>query len=351
MRPAGLRGALATGALALAGTVVALLAAELSVRVLWWTRPAPPPVDPELAALPEIPNVLELARPNVRGRHSGALWRTNSGGFRGPEVSPSPAPGVFRIAVVGDSFAAGMGVAEEDAYAAQLGRMLRESRADGGFEVLNFGLGGLDIEHVLGRAARLGARFHPDLFVYGLTLNDIYKGGDPELEFHPEQNRRIGAELMRFAESPSYLLRELWPRWLSLRQLWFPGQGDDYGGALARAYRDPEKFARIERGLDGFEALAERSGACVHVLIHTELAQLRFAHPFREAYEKVERAARGRGFSVTSSFPAYRWRSSDDLRLSVIDGHPNPEGHRILAEALYAGLHELPPHCRFPKLP
>jgi lysophospholipase L1-like esterase len=32
-------------------------------------------------------------------------------------------------------------------------------------------------------------------------------------------------------------------------------------------------------------------------------------------------------------------------------GHPNAQGHRILAEALYAGLRELPPHCRFPVLP
>ena len=156
--------------------------------------------------------------------------------------------------------------------------------------------------------------------------------------------------MLRFAGSPSLLLRTLWPRWVSLRQVLFASD-DDYAGSLAFAYRDPEKFARIERGLDGFAGLAQQTGACVHVLIHTELSHLRVAHPFRDAYERVERAARARGLSVTSSFEAFRWRDSADLRISLLDGHPNAEGHRILAEALYAGLRELPPHCGVPPLP
>ena len=112
------------------------------------------------------------------------------------------------------------------------------------------------------------------------------------------------------------------------------GPDDDYAGSLAGAYRDPAKFARIERGLDGFVQLAEGSGVCVHVLIHTELAHLRFAHPFRDAFARVESAAHARGLTVTQSFPAFRWRDSGSLRVSLVDGHPNAEGHRILAEAL-----------------
>jgi lysophospholipase L1-like esterase len=349
---AGWRDALSALVLVLVSIGVALAVAELALRIFAWAAPpaAPPPEDPEVAALPELGGVLELARPNVRGRHSGALWRTNSAGFRGPEVSSTPRPGVFRIAVVGDSFAAGMGVAEEDAYAAQLERRLRAAGTAVEFEVLNFGIGGLDIRQVLRRASRLGARLQPHLYVYGFTLNDIFEADDAEQRVQPAQHRELEEQMLRFAASPSHLLRAIGPRWLSLRQALWPG-ADDYGGALARAYRDPARFARIESGLGEFAALAERTGRCVHVLIHTELAHLRFAHPYREAYAQVERAARERGLSVTPSFPAYRWRDSSELRLSAIDGHPNAEGHRILADALYAGLRELPPHCGFPPLP
>jgi lysophospholipase L1-like esterase len=353
MTPARLRRALANCALALAATGFSLLTAEGALRLqAWWKRePVAPEADPELAGLPRLENVFELAEPNARGIHRGVLWRTNSAGFRGPEATPQPAPGVFRIAVVGDSFAAGDGVREEDAYAAQLERLLTASGSSTRFEVLNFGLGGLNISQVLERAALLGARFHPHLFVYGLTLNDIDIGNEAEERVHSEQRREIGKEVFRFAGSPSYLLRALWPRFVSLRQVLWPRPGKDYGEALAQAYRDPEKFARIERGLAGFEALANRTGVCVHVLVHTELSHLRFAHPFRDAYDGIESAARERGLTVTQSFPSYRWRDSDDLRVSLRDGHPNAEGHRILAERLYAGLRELPPHCQFPPLP
>ena len=353
MTPARLRRALANCALALAATGLSLLAAEAALRLQARLEPVPeaPAEDPELAGLPRLESVFELAKPNVRGVHSGVLWRTNSGGFRGPEATTQPAPGVFRIAVVGDSFAAGQGVREEDAYAAQLERLLAASGSGTRFEVLNFGLGGLNIAQVLARASLLGSRFHPHLFVYGLTLNDIDVGNEAEQRFHTQQRREIGKEMLRFAGSPSVLLRALWPRWVSLRQVLWPRPGEDYAAELAAAYRDPEKFARIERGLEGFEALADRGGVCVHVLIHTELAHLRFAHPFRDAYDRIERAARERGLTVTQSFPDYRWRDSAELRVSLVDGHPNAEGHRILADALYAGLRVLPPHCQFPKLP
>ena len=43
--------------------------------------------------------------------------RTNAYGFRGPEISDKPAPGVARIAFVGDSIAMGWGVAEENVFA------------------------------------------------------------------------------------------------------------------------------------------------------------------------------------------------------------------------------------------
>jgi hypothetical protein len=48
---------------------------------------------------------------------------------------------------------------------------------------------------------------------------------------------------------------------------------------------------------------------------------------------------------VSQSFPAFRWQSASDLRISPLDDHPNDEGHRILAEVLFEGLKQLPPRC------
>jgi lysophospholipase L1-like esterase len=81
------------------------------------------------------------------------------------------------------------------------------------------------------------------------------------------------------------------------------------------------------------------------VLIHTKMAQFGPFHPFEPIYDRVEAAARERRMTATQSYPAFRWRSASDLRISPLDDHPNDEGHRVLAEVLFDGLKQLPPHC------
>ncbi len=248
--------------------------------------------------------------------------------------------------MVGDSFAMGWGVSEEQAYAAVLQRMLDASGSDVRFEVLNLGLGGLDITRVVGRLLNPGLRFHPHLVVYGFTQNDI---DGPEDRGRDEPGRRdaIAREMLRFADSPSALLRVVWPRWASLRSAVWPSETFQER-VMVKKYRDPQRFRRIAEGLDRLAAIQRRKGICVHVLIHTEIAHLRLFHPFSEVYDRVERAARSRGLRVTQSLPAFRWRDAATLRLGVLDGHPNAEGHRILAEALLEGLRGLPAACGFP---
>ena len=120
---------------------------------------------------------------------------------------------------------------------------------------------------------------------------------------------------------------------------------------LLDANADPAKQARLTTAFARLAALAESEGACAHVFVHTDLAALRFGHPFGDVYEQVASAARRAGVSASTSFPAFRGRDSTFLRLSALDGHPNDEGHRILAGALYDALRALPPRCGLPPLP
>jgi len=84
---------------------------------------------------------------------------------------------------------------------------------------------------------------------------------------------------------------------------------------------------------------------CAHVFVHTRLEQLVFLHPNRLFYRLIEQEASARGLTVTQSYPKLRWRVAEPLRRSVADAHPNAEGHRLFAEALYEGLRRLPPRC------
>jgi lysophospholipase L1-like esterase len=335
-------------ALALVATLVGLSCAELSYRVYEAAFPPPAarPLDPELAALPELTTVTGLVSPNTRGRFMNVLWRVNGMGMRGPEVAPYPESRRLRIALLGDSIAAGVGVPEAEIYAAQLERLLGASGVE--FEVLNLGLPGANAPALLEWAEQLTPRFHPRLLVYGYTLNDLFEPGEEDVHQEPldfAALQQLAEGVQRFH---SHLLPAVIARLLALGAIARPGP---YTQLVLAGYADPDKQARLTLAFARLAALAEREDACAHVFVHTDLAVLRFGHPFADVYEQVAGAARLAGLSASTSFPAFRGRDSTYLRLSALDGHPNAEGHRILAGALYDALRALPPRCGLPPLP
>lgn len=338
--------------LALAATLIALVLAEVAVRI--YERVAPPPtpapiapLDPELLALPDLSGVMELGAPHVRGRFMNVVWQTNAAGMRAPEFTRRAQPGTFRIAVLGDSFVAGVGVPLPEIYVEQLAGLLARSGSDTAFEVLNFGFPGLNMRGALDRGERLASLYGPRLFVYGYTLNDVFEPGEEDTSGAKGEWLKLQNDIARYERLPSHLMRMLVPRWLALRDVFEPTA---YTKFLVRSYAEPDKAARLRAGFGELAAFAARSGACAHVMVHTDLAALRFGHRFGDAYDTVVDAAREAGLTAHSTFPDFRWRDSARLRLSALDGHPNAAGHRILAESLYDALRELPPSCGLPQL-
>jgi lysophospholipase L1-like esterase len=337
--------------LVVASAAVSLLAVEVVVRVLGGSSAAPPgrqaetpePLDPALEGLPVLSDVKDLRRPNARGVNAGVLYRSNSLGIRGPDYPREPPPGVFRITVSGDSVTMGHGVREEDAYPAVLERLLNAGSDERRFEVINLGISGLNIIHSLGRLEIKGRFYKPDLVVYGFTLNDIEGGG--YVGNTREEKRHYAALLHRHAKSPSRLLRLVWPRLVILAGSIHPLEGS-YTKALERNYfHNDETRSRLDRGLDRLARVARIDGVCGHVFVHTRLEQLVFLHPHRRFYRLIEKKATARGLTVTQSYPKLRWHLAESLRRHVLDPHPNEEGHRLFAEALYDGLRRLPSRC------
>jgi len=339
-----LRGLLGSFLLATVATVVALVLAELAVRAL--PEPAPPPTEPPIPAeyrdLPELRSVRELIKPGSRGVSGGVLHRTNSLGVRGPEYDRDPPVGTFRIAVIGDSYTMGHGVEEQDAYPA-VAESLLNARGDGvRYEVINLGVAGLAIQHSVRRLEQKGLWYRPHLIVYGFTPNDIM--GDGFVESPPDLQRAARARIRRFDDSPSKLLRLVWPRLVKARSALWPTPGS-YEYVLEENYfRNPTAARRFAASLDELAQLTSSSGVCGHVFIHTRMNDL-WLHPLTRIYDHVATLSRERGLTAQVSFPFFRGHDASDLRLSTIDTHPNAKGHRLHAEALVSGLAALPAHC------
>jgi len=99
----------------------------------------------------------------------------NSMGFRDKEYHPERLNDTQRIIVIGDSFTYGYGVLMKEAYPKQLEASLNIENQEEkiGYEVLNFGYPGWNIDNEFDIFVTKAIAYHPDIIFIGFTLNDL----------------------------------------------------------------------------------------------------------------------------------------------------------------------------------
>ncbi len=159
--------------LAAAGTLIGLALCELLLRLAGpWL-----PVDLTTRALQELHPVYGVFhRPGasawIRDPEFKTFVRFNREGLRGPEIPSSPAPGVTRVLVLGDSFVEGAEVEEDQTLPSVMAKRLTEA----GFaaEALNGGVRGWGTAQEYLYLTDQGLALHPDIVVLVLYVgNDL----------------------------------------------------------------------------------------------------------------------------------------------------------------------------------
>ncbi|HKE10320.1 MAG TPA: hypothetical protein VKE73_01990 [Myxococcota bacterium] len=95
----------------------------------------------------------------------------NALGLRGPERTAAKPPGTLRILVLGDSFAFGFGVGQDEMFSAELERLLRERGLQ--VEVLSSGVPGWSLDNELVYLRTEGFDLDPDLILIATCENDL----------------------------------------------------------------------------------------------------------------------------------------------------------------------------------
>jgi len=160
--------------LSLPAMVLCLAAAEWTVRKQYPEYGIPVR---EHRLLTEFDPVLGWRKiPNLRGTHEQdeykVVERFNSRGLRGPEYTYEKAEDVFRILILGDSFAEGYTVEFHELVSEVLQRELNASMQQT-IEVINAGTGGYSTDQELLFFQGEGSRYHPDLTILMFYPNDL----------------------------------------------------------------------------------------------------------------------------------------------------------------------------------
>jgi lysophospholipase L1-like esterase len=136
-----------------------------------------------------VPNLRFQGGPTSFFEYAG---QSNSLGYRDREHTPDKPAGTYRIAVLGDSIAAGYRIERtEDAFPARLEAHLRGAGLAA--EVLSFGVTGYNTEQEVETLRARALRFSPDLVLVAYCHNDR-RPPDPrivELLRDAQRNRRL----------------------------------------------------------------------------------------------------------------------------------------------------------------
>ncbi len=121
------------------------------------------------------PNIGIALIPNLTVHHNKGCFQglveTNSFGMRDRARTLDKPPGVFRIAMLGDSVMEGVHVQPDEVVNIQLEKILRAKGYNA--EVLNFGVEGIGTTQELLMYKEKVRQFHPDLVLLTFTSNDV----------------------------------------------------------------------------------------------------------------------------------------------------------------------------------
>lgn len=258
--------------------------------------------------------------------------------FQG-NVYPKEKPnGVFRVAVVGDSFTFAPFMQFDDSFVARLERMMNLDRGARRAEVLNYGVPGFSTRHevpLVKQALQEGA----DLIILQVTLND------PERKpYHPDgitiQTNQQGAAVIDTDAPDSWIARHSRLYRFLFRRVSVYKQGKSYEDYFRDLFADKAAMSEFSGALAQIRDLTkEKNVALAAVVFPLFGSKLDDSYPFHGIHQTIGGLLDALGVPRLDLESAYKGIPAE--RLQVMPGedfHPNEIGHRIASEQIYCWL-------------
>jgi lysophospholipase L1-like esterase len=327
------------------GGLLALVLAEGLVRALGLTPP-PSPMEGWLQEDPVLP-----FRPQPNATYTG--WNathefdfeihTNSQGFRDRERSREKPAGAFRIVALGDSFTWGYGAPIEETWP-----FLLQRRLDGlenphlAFEVISMGVGRFWPEPERTLLESEAVLYSPDVVVVLMVDNDVYdtllgvRGINVSRGYLVSTRARdllgdSGVWMAAHSDLARFVLARMPMR---------KGAPFDWGQIYVDGGACEKAWVEVEREFERMQSIAASHGTEI-LFAHvpqggTFLDELKpdFAYPGRRLARWAERHAA----HYVDTWPAVESAGGRGALFWPRDGHPKPEGYRVIADSIFRAL-------------
>lgn len=259
-------------------------------------------------------------------------------GFRENALPPDLlAADRVRVLLLGDSFTVGHGVARgEDRFSDLVeGRLNREfgGTQDRRFHLFNAGRSSTEPRRWLDHLRLLLPIYQPQHVLAIFTLRD---GTDLRTSYTFYRKKFLALQApyekrwwYRFTRLGRFAADRLVQR--AFADFYLRQYHDAYLGSPGRR----ATWERQKKYLLEIREQCRRSGATFHLVIFPMLFGLEGRYPFARVEEEILGFARSQKIAAFSLTPAFAGRASAALWVAPYDQHPNEEGHRVAAAALY----------------
>lgn len=268
------------------------------------------------------PDFAYIHTPGYRDELQDVQVRINSQGFRGPEFPIEKPERVMRIMIIGDSVVFGWGAPQESLFPVRLQELLNEGGDD--VEVISAGVGSWNTRTEYEYLRLLGVNYQPNIIVLVICHNDIepkltrqthvdkerlFPKPEPISYWRYSVKRAWGAAVRR-----SYVLSSL--QWFINRRIFEPQFYDEQSPQWEDA-----KMALV--GI--IELCRARS---IHLLVYLYCHVEAMSPPY-DLYQDVLRSEQVPFFTLPLELCLDK-----QFKNSIVDGHANASGHRLIAQEM-----------------
>jgi hypothetical protein len=256
---------------------------------------------------------------------NAAAVQFNRAGFRERPFQPTKTPGTYRIAVMGDSFTYGNGIAADERFSTLLQRDLGE-----GFEVLNFGLPGFNTPEVAALLRQQVRGYEPDFILVQWFVNDVEGAGRNRPSYQPLLPSRPHEWLHR--NSALYtLVDSWWTRWQVTGH-----NALSYPEYMKNTFEDPQSPGALDH-LGALRAVLNAAGGVpVGFVLFPDFAyDLGTAYPFAFLHQRILDFCAEMSLTCADLRPDFaRVANRQSLWASRLDAHPSARANAIAADRI-----------------